>query len=53
MRDIAPPPRHRYSGGPPVDPVSVGGGPKLGGEGRRRLRVLVCLLFVMGLLAVS
>jgi len=51
MRDIAPPPRHRYSGGPPVDPrFRRRWAEARRAEGRRRLRVLVCLLFVMGLL---
>ncbi|MGO9659406.1 MAG: cell division protein FtsQ/DivIB [Acidimicrobiales bacterium] len=51
MREMAPPPRHRHTGGPPVDPrFRRRWAEARRAEGRRRLRVLVTLLCIMVLL---
>ena len=51
VRDMAPAPRHRYSGGPPVDPrFRRRWAEARRAEGRRRLRVLVSLLCIMAVL---
>ncbi len=50
MREMAPAPRHRYTGGPPVDPrFRRRWAEARRAEGRRRLRVLLALVFVMAL----
>ncbi len=51
MREMAPAPRHRYTGGPPVDPrFRRRWAEARRAEGRRRLRVLLALVFVVALL---